>query len=167
MTNVIGYIEIPPYLPIVITYYIKSTIMIGKLNDTQIEHVLQSQIIGHLACYANENLYLVPITYAYQQGYIYCQSKQGHKIDLMRKNPAVCFEVDQIENFRSWRSVIIWGEYERLEGDDEQVQARQILFDRISPFTTGETVVPEVRQDVPETFRIKIKKQTGRYEKTI
>ena len=139
--------------------------MIGKMNDNQIATVLHSQAIGHLACYAEEKLYLVPITYAYHNGYLYCQSKQGLKISLMRKNPAVCFEVDEIENMRSWRSVIIWGEYERLESDDEQIKARQILFDRIIPLTTGETVIPEIRQDLPETFRIKIKEQTGRYEK--
>ena len=139
--------------------------MIGKMNTNQIENVLQSQIIGHLACYADKKLYLVPITYAYQEGYLYCHSKQGLKVELMRKNRAVCFEVDLIENMRNWRSVILWGDYERLDDDQEQQVAHKILMDRITPFSTGETVQPYIRQDVPEVFRIKITEQTGRYEK--
>ena len=139
--------------------------MIGKMNDNQIVNVLQSQLIGRLACYADKKLYLVPITYAYQDGYIYCHSKDGMKIDMMTKNPDVCFEVDQIENMNSWRCVILWGRYEKLDSSSAQGKAREILNDRIEPFSIGETVVPYIRQDVPHTFRIKIVEQTGRYEK--
>ena len=87
------------------------------------------------------------------------------KIKMMNKNPQVCFQVDQIENMNSWRSVILWGEYERLDKDREQELARQILNDQIGPLSTGETVVPRIRQDVPHSFRIKIKEQSGRFEK--
>lgn len=139
--------------------------MIGKMNDNQIVNILQSQVIGRLACYADKKLYLIPITYAYKDGFIYCQSKDGLKVELMRKDPRVCFEVDQIENMRSWRSVILWGEYERLTNEKEQLHARKILMDRIEPISTGETVVPRIIQDYPEAFRIKIKEQTGRFEK--
>ncbi len=141
--------------------------MIGKMNDNQIVNVLQSQVIGRLACYAGKKLYLVPITYAYKDGYLYCHSKAGLKVEIMRVNPEICFEVDEIESMHSWRSVILWGEYERLDSNKEQDHARQILIDRIAPLTTGETVVPHIRQDLPESFRIKIKEQTGRYEKVI
>ena len=138
--------------------------MLGKMNDNQIINVLQAQVVGRLACHADK-LYVVPITYAYKDGYIYCHSKDGMKIEMMNKNPQVCFQVDQIENMNSWRSVILWGEYERLDKDREQELARQILNDRIGPLSTGETVVPRIRQDVPHSFRIKIKEQSGRFEK--
>lgn len=139
--------------------------MLGKMNDNQIKNVLQSQVIGRLACYADKKLYLVPITYAYEDGYIYCFSKDGLKTEMMSKNPDVCFEVDQIENMNSWRTVILWGTYEKLVKEKEQNKAMQILSDRITPLSTGETVVPRIRQDVPHPFRIKVKEQTGRYEK--
>lgn len=139
--------------------------MVGKMNDNQIINVLQSQLIGRLACYADKKLYMVPITYAYQDGYIYCHSKDGLKIKMMNQNPEVCFEVDDIENMNSWRCVIIWGQYEKLDGKNAQANARQILNDRIEPFSIGETVVPYIRQDVPHTFRIKIKEKSGRFEK--
>ena len=139
--------------------------MLGKMNNNQIVNVLQSQVIGRLACYADEKIYLVPITYAYKDGYIYCHSKNGMKIEMMNKNPKVCFEVDQIENMNSWRCVILWGEYEKLESDTAREEAAHILSDRLGPISTGETVVPYIRQDVPSSFRIKIVEQTGRFEK--
>ncbi len=139
--------------------------MIGDMNDNQIVNVLQSQVIGHLACYADKKLYLVPITYAYKDGYIYCQSKDGMKVQLMKKNPAVCFEVDEIDTMRSWRSVILWGKYEELSSEEEQAHAKKILMDRIEPIATGETVVPRILEDYPKPFRIKITEQTGRFEK--
>ena len=87
------------------------------------------------------------------------------KIEMMNKNPKVCFEVDQIENMNSWRCVILWGEYEKLESDTAREEAAHILSDRLGPISTGETVVPYIRQDVPSSFRIKIVEQTGRFEK--
>lgn len=139
--------------------------MVGKMNDNQIVNVLQSQVIGRLACYADKKQYVVPITYAYHNGYIYCHSKDGRKMEMMNKNPEVCFQVDQIENMNSWRCVILWGEYEKITGNKDQENARQIISDRITPISTGETVVPHFLQDEPHSFRIKIKEQTGRYEK--
>jgi len=139
--------------------------MLGTMNDNQIVNVLQSQFIGRLACYADKKLYMVPLTYAYHDGYIYCHSKAGSKTDMMDKNPDVCFAVDEIENMRSWRSVILWGKYEKLKGGEEQKKAMQILNDRIAPYSTGETVVPFVREHVPNPFRIKVIEKSGRFEK--
>ena len=138
--------------------------MLGKMNDNQIINVLQSNMIGRLVSYAKEKLYCVPITYAYKDGHIYCNSKEGLKVELMGENAQVCFEVDDILQMNDWRCVILWGEYESLK-DSDHSKAMQIINDRIGPYTTGETVVPYIRQEVPHAFRIKIKEQSGRYEK--
>jgi len=36
------------------------------------------------------------------------------KIDMMRKNPEVCFQTDMIENLSDWESVIAWGRFEEI-----------------------------------------------------
>ena len=81
--------------------------MLGALYKPQIDHVLHSQVVGRIGCYADGKLYVVPITYAYDGKYIYAHSKDGMKIKMMRKNPHVCFEVDVMENMANWRSVIV------------------------------------------------------------
>jgi hypothetical protein len=39
--------------------------MFGKLSSIEIEEVLTQQIIGRIACHANDMSYIVPISYAY------------------------------------------------------------------------------------------------------
>jgi len=72
--------------------------MIGDLDKYEIEKVLRQQIIGRLACHANDKTYIVPISYAYDGIYIYGHTYEGMKIRMMRENPKVCFEVEIMEN---------------------------------------------------------------------
>lgn len=83
--------------------------MLAQLTKGQIESVLYSLIVGRLGCHADDTTYVVPITYAYDGNYVYGHTREGLKIDIMRKNPKVCFQVDATEDMGNWRSVIAWG----------------------------------------------------------
>ena len=39
---------------------------------------------------------------------------EGKKIEMMRKNPEVCFQVDAIADLLNWESVICWGKFEEI-----------------------------------------------------
>ena len=58
----------------------------------------------------------MPVIYVWADGCVYVQSIEGRKIAMMRAQPHVCFEVDEYEPDGSWRSVILEGTYEELEG---------------------------------------------------
>lgn len=147
--------------------------MIGTLNKQQIDHLLQCQVVGRLACYADDQLYIVPVTYAYDGEYIYGHTIEGKKINMMRKNPEICFEVDAIENLAHWRSAVVWGTFEELSGNEAE-DAVQNIINRIQPLMTSETQRPRHSMDYSSglqrntrivTYRIRIKQATGRYEK--
>jgi len=150
--------------------------MLGILTDEQIKHVLKTQTVGRIGCYATNEIYVVPVTYAYHAGYIYAHSKEGRKVQMMRINPTVCFQVDAMENMANWRSVITWGEYEELRSEKDQKAAMKIMTDRLLPFVTSETVTaPHGYSHPPEIvekslkavmYRIRITRSTGRFEKT-
>ena len=91
--------------------------MLGNLTSHEIEQLLQSQILGRIGCHAEGKTFVVPIAFAYDGKYLYGHSKEGMKVDMMRRNPKVCFEVDKMENMANWQSVIVQGEYEELFGD--------------------------------------------------
>jgi nitroimidazol reductase NimA-like FMN-containing flavoprotein (pyridoxamine 5'-phosphate oxidase superfamily) len=84
-------------------------------------------------------VYVVPVTYAYDNGYIYGHTKNGLKICMMRKYPNVCFEIDRIKDMSSWKSVILYGTFEELKGDDAnnglEILMKSIMsnLDRKSP----------------------------------
>ena len=149
--------------------------MLGLLTNEQCLQLLQSEVVGRIGCYSkDEGLYIVPITYAFDGKFIYAHSKEGLKIQFMRKNPSVCFQVDRIENMAQWRSVIVWGEYEELKPEDYE-QGMKILKDRLAPLMTSESAKPSHGLQYPEVvikpakavaFRISVHEITGRFEKT-
>jgi len=117
---------------------------------------------------------VVPVSYAYDGRFIYGRSFEGMKIDMMREDPKVCFQVDIMNNMSDWQSVIAWGIYEELKNPTERNEALQQLMDRRLPLLSSETthlspVWPFTPHDISEikgiVFRILVTKKTGRFEK--
>jgi nitroimidazol reductase NimA-like FMN-containing flavoprotein (pyridoxamine 5'-phosphate oxidase superfamily) len=148
--------------------------MLGELKESQIETLLHSEVIGRIGCHTDETTYIVPVSYAYDGTYVYGHTKEGMKIDMMRKNPNVCFEIDVMENMSNWRSVIAWGKFKELKTPEEREMGMQKLIDRIMPIMTGETTVHHAMTDSGGkyiesmqgiVYRIELVKKTGRFEK--
>jgi nitroimidazol reductase NimA-like FMN-containing flavoprotein (pyridoxamine 5'-phosphate oxidase superfamily) len=149
--------------------------MLGELTPEQINSVLFSEVVGRIGCYSEGRTYVVPITYVFDGEAVYAHSAEGLKLQMMRTNPHVCFQIDQRENLANWRSVIAWGIYEELHGKDA-LDALQILVARLRPFVTSETLgLPDTLSlatarpvaDAPKTiiYRIRLTERTGRFEK--
>lgn len=148
--------------------------MVGELTSEQIDQVMFRQIIGRIGCYSDGKLYIVPIAFAFDGHCIYAHSKEGKKIKMMRKNPDVCFQVDEIDNTANWRSVILWGRYQELKTEQERQRAVKMLMDRIEPFQLGETSHTKEYSRAPQivekkkravVYRIDVQQKTGRFER--
>ena len=147
---------------------------IGELNDIQMDNLLLGQVVGRLACCDGRNPYIVPVTYAYNGKYIIGQLLEGKKLDILRKNPNVCFEVDLMLDLANWKSVIAKGTFEELKGNDAE-EAREYLQNRVMPLMTSWTIHPHEHEATgeeddssrikPVMYRIRIKNKTGRFEK--
>jgi nitroimidazol reductase NimA-like FMN-containing flavoprotein (pyridoxamine 5'-phosphate oxidase superfamily) len=147
--------------------------MIGELAPERIERILHEQVVGRIGCHARGRTYVVPTTYAYTDGAILCHTGQGLKIEMMRSNPEVCFEVEDLRHLPSWASVIVYGTYEELHGDAadralDEIRARLTAspptrserpFEGAGKFEPGTYAV---RPDV--VFQISIHEKTGRYD---
>ena len=150
--------------------------MFGKLNNIEIEEVLAHQIIGRIACHANDMSYIVPISYAYDGECIYARTYEGLKINLMRKNPKVCFQTDIMENMANWKSVIVWGEFRELTETSERNAGIQKLLARKISGIASETVQlsplwPFNSNKYSEEidgiiFCIRLGEKTGRFERS-
>jgi hypothetical protein len=149
--------------------------MLGILNIQEIEDLLSKQFVGRIGCHYQDSIYVVPISYAYDGEYIYCHTDEGMKIDIMRENPQVCFEVDHLHNMANWQSVIAWGKFEELTDTVERNKALHQLHQRILPLIASETVhlspdwpfpPAELSKIAGITFRIRLSEKTGRFEKT-
>lgn len=150
--------------------------MIGKLNNEQIEEVLKQNVLGRIGCTDGKKTYVVPVNYVYDGKHIIGHSLAGMKILMMRKNPEVCFEVDELKSFTKWKSVIVWGHYQELIDERERYQAMKLFVDRMLKMKISETAIPpEISEKrvhprspgniKPVIYRIVITEKTGRFEK--
>ncbi|HEY0244739.1 MAG TPA: pyridoxamine 5'-phosphate oxidase family protein [Mucilaginibacter sp.] len=148
--------------------------MLGKLTEAQIEDLLKNQLIGRIGCHADGITYVVPVNYLYDGTYIYAHSGKGMKVEMMQKNPDICFEVDDIKNILDWQSVILWGKFEEITDLHEKEETLQKLIKRVVPFLTEEghpshgitANESDIGTEVELVlYKIIISKKTGRFEK--
>src|ERR1700692_4646236 len=102
--------------------------MYGELSSTDIEALLERHRYGRLGFTLDDEVYIIPINYAYDGHRLYCQAPAGSagqmpggtKVKGMRQNPHVAFEVDEIVDPAHWRSVLLQGRFHELHGTDER-----------------------------------------------
>jgi nitroimidazol reductase NimA-like FMN-containing flavoprotein (pyridoxamine 5'-phosphate oxidase superfamily) len=96
------------------------------------------------------------------------------KLAMMRKNPEVCFEVDDTKNLSNWQSVVAWGLFQELPSGKEREHAVHCLEERRLPVLSSATMHlsaqwPFPAEDESEIegiiFRIRLMQKSGRYEK--
>lgn len=147
--------------------------MLGTLSEQQINNLLLSQSVGRLACVNGKKPYIVPVTYVYDGKVIIGQTREGEKLNFLRKNPNVCFEVDTMTDMANWQCVLVHGKFVELTGREAE-NARSYLFNRIMHLMTSATVHPHehgAQSDIddsnrvkPVMYKIEIKDKTGRFE---
>lgn len=143
------------------------------LTPKECEHILESHHYGHLGCIDDHQPYVIPITYVYSEGFMYGFSLEGHKIDIMRKNPNICIQVERVESGIEWESVLCWGLFEEVT-DPKNIQDIKLLLAEQhgqSILKEGKmTVSPMVKNlqkqiDESIIYRMKPHKMTGKAER--
>jgi uncharacterized protein len=136
--------------------------MVGLLSQDEIEALLRRRRIGRIGCCVDDRPYVVPVNYAYDGSVVYVISGPGRKIDAMRAEPRVCFEVEEIHESGgavNWRSVIADGVYAELTEDCER-RAALTLLGKICPESVSCMPVIPAGMIV---FRIDLAEKTGRF----
>ena len=148
--------------------------MLGVLTETQIDELVARQVTGRLGCVADGKAYIIPINYFYKNSTIYAHSAPGKKIEMMRKNPEVCFQVDDITSIFRWQSAILWGTYEEITDPEKKHQVMQGITHRLMPLVTTPSGHPshgitsnesDLRNKIELiVYQIKISEKTGEFE---
>lgn len=142
--------------------------MLGDLNKKELIDLLESQVICRIGCHSDGETYIVPVNYVYKNNAIYAHSGNGKKIKMMRANPKVCVQVDQIKDTFRWKSAVLWGDFVELTGEERQ-QAMQGIIHRIMPLTNRPSEETSHGIKIEEhtslvVYRIDLTKATGKYE---
>lgn len=108
-------------------------------DEAILEEILLGAIICRVAMMDGELPYIVPFNYGYKDGCLYIHSApEGKKIDLLRKENRVCFEVEDTIGITkgelacswttSYRSVIGYGTVEILSDEESKQQGLEIIM---------------------------------------
>jgi len=140
-------------------------------DQAELEKILNRGAVVRIAMASSDEPYLVPMSYGYHNGYLYLHSAtEGKKIDMIRNNPHICFEVSEgIELVSgeeacrfgtSYRSVIGMGKVEILQSSEEKRAGLQVLMSQHSnkdDWTFSDKAVEAVT-----VWKIRIENMTGK-----
>lgn len=140
-------------------------------DPQQIKAILSKAKFIHIALSDSETPYIVPMSFGYLDNAIYLHSsREGKKIEILKKNPRVCFEAatetelitadDPCKYNVCYRSVIGHGQAKFLEDYNEKVRGLTVLSEHYGnkgPFEYEEWKVNRMC-----VIKIEIEKMTGK-----
>jgi nitroimidazol reductase NimA-like FMN-containing flavoprotein (pyridoxamine 5'-phosphate oxidase superfamily) len=112
----------------------------------EIDAIIRSDTVVHLALSDDDSPFLVPVFYAYDGTALFFHSAQaGTKIDILKRNPKVCFEIsvdngiiesDLACDFEAkHRTVIGFGTATFIEDEAEKIRILDLIVGRFSDKT--------------------------------
>jgi nitroimidazol reductase NimA-like FMN-containing flavoprotein (pyridoxamine 5'-phosphate oxidase superfamily) len=133
--------------------------VIDEMSPAEIDEFMLTQKVGRVGCHSDGETYVIPVIFARHDDCLYVYTTEGKKVEMMRKNARVCFEVDEYLVTGGWRSVIVQGTYEELHDADAR-RALEIISDRVPSTNSREQDRGSGR--VPVAFRVRVTEMTGR-----
>jgi nitroimidazol reductase NimA-like FMN-containing flavoprotein (pyridoxamine 5'-phosphate oxidase superfamily) len=138
---------------------------VQEMTDSEIGEVLARVGYGHLACARNNRPYVVPIHYVYDKLKIYIYTTDGKKTDIIRDNPQVCLQVEEVIDNGDWRSVIVNGEAKQVTDREEREKAVKLIRSvnpTLTPAISIRWMDHWVRENIEVVYRIRPDTITGR-----
>lgn len=143
-----------------------------ELTKEQIEDLLMTAHVGRIAMAVENEPYVVPVNYLYQDGAVYVHAAlAGRKLKMIQANPRVCFEVDEMIAISSgeracdygayYRSVIAYGTASLLEEGQDKIAVLNALTKRYAPDARFAPVSEEDAKHVA-VIAIKLDEITGK-----
>jgi nitroimidazol reductase NimA-like FMN-containing flavoprotein (pyridoxamine 5'-phosphate oxidase superfamily) len=140
-------------------------------DESGIRAIIEKANVCRLGMVNGNKPYIVPLCFGYHDNVLYFHgSLKGQKIDLIRKNPNVCFEFDLItetmesENACDWsmkyQSVIGFGKAVFIESSDEKRKALSIIMGQYSDRLF---LFPENILKVTAVIKVEIESMTGKH----
>ena len=84
-------------------------VKISPMPHPEAVALLQRNHIGRLAYSFHDRVDIEPISYVYEDGWIYARTSPGTKLTTVQHHPYVAFEIDEVQGRFDWRSVVVHG----------------------------------------------------------
>lgn len=103
-----------------------------EMSPEEIDQFLTCARVGRLGIALKDEPYIVPVGFGYADGKVFFHTcNKGLKMDGLRRNPNVCFEVDEtISDTTMYKSVILRGKAEIIDDEKTMIPYLQKLIDK-------------------------------------
>ncbi len=127
-------------------------------TESDIRTIIRQSRVCRLAMLDGDRPYIVPLCFGYQDGYLFFHSAtRGKKIDLLRKNPTVCFEFDLVHGTVEADKACHWSiQYQSVVGF-----GKAIFIDNLEQKRQALGVIMQQYSDKAFKFRDNILKATA------
>ncbi|MEE8319082.1 MAG: pyridoxamine 5'-phosphate oxidase family protein, partial [bacterium] len=136
----------------------------------EMEEIISRSTVCRLAMTDGDRPYLVPLCFGYRNGSLFFHSAlQGRKVDILKRNPNVCFafdidqEVTAAERVCGWsmryRSVVGFGKARIVEEEDDKRKALEIIMEN---YSAGEHSFDDSEVSSVLIIRVDIEEMTGK-----
>lgn len=143
-------------------------------DKNEIEDVLATVMVGRLGTCSNGIPYITPMNFTYDgetsKIFLHC-AHEGRKLENIRINPNVCFEVEEVSNVIvkqptcassvAYRSVIISGSIKMITDLNAKNEALQKLADKYAP-QNPKSPFTEAMLKKTNVLEIKIEEMTAK-----
>jgi Predicted flavin-nucleotide-binding protein len=143
-----------------------------EINDYQeIADIMKKAIVCRISLVDGDSPYIVPVNFAIHDNHLYFHSAmEGKKIDILRKNNKICFEMDVNTEIikgnepccwgMKYLSVIGFGQAYFLEKSNEKKKALNVLMEKNAG--VGSFSYPEAALKRVLVIDIRIEKISGK-----
>ena len=141
------------------------------IDSTIIQEILSKSEVCRIAMIDNDMPYIVPLNYGYKDNTIYFHSAPfGKKIELLKKNNKVCFEIELFTQIvkneflcdwgAKYRSVVGYGTIEFLTDFDHKKEGLDIIIAHYEK--TDKNIYPDKQIEKVLILKLKIEEITGK-----
>jgi uncharacterized protein len=102
---------------------------IDEMGKKEIKSLLSDLGYGHLGCVCDGYPYVVPMAYRFEDPDLYMLTTEGMKTKCIDANPAVCLQVEEVNDKIHWRSIVVIGDAKRVEDPQEVARLTQSFRD--------------------------------------
>lgn len=140
------------------------------MDRQDMEAVLRDALVCRLGMVEEDGPYVVPMSFGYEDGVLYFHGgRRGRKMDALRRDPRVCFEVDidvvlkpsetACKTSISYRSVVGFGTAFFIEDPAEKRKALAVLMHQ---YADGEFEFDDAQVVRTTVYGVRIESMTGR-----
>ena len=151
------------------------------VDPTEIAKIMDNAQVGRIGLSMNDQPYVVPVNFAFDHNriYIHC-ADTGMKLEFLRTNPRVCFEVDEnlgiIPGTAPWmfgfayRSAIAFGTARILTDPEERTKATKLITTKYAGKEMAEMITQKRTEEYKSALgsrlvlvEIKVESMTGKH----